>query len=128
MANVISLDKRVAVIKALVEGCSVLSTVRMTGVSRGAVLRLLASVGQACIEYRDRVIRNGAAKRVQVDEIWSFVGRNQENVTEANDGRLLPHSSDFAHHASNGSGIAQHARSIHEIASLEANKEASVAA
>jgi hypothetical protein len=60
MANVISTAKKIAVITALVEGCSVRSTVRMTGVSKGAVLRLLVSVGAACAEYQNRVIRNVA--------------------------------------------------------------------
>src|SRR5665647_621412 len=83
MANVISMAKKVAVISALVEGCSVRSTVRMTGVSKGAVLRLLVSVGAACADYQDRIIRNVAAKRVQVDEIWSFVGCKEKNVTAA---------------------------------------------
>jgi IS1 family transposase len=85
MANVISMEKRIAVIAALVEGCSVRSTVRLTGVSKGAVLRLLVAVGAACTEYHDhdRVVRNVTAKRVQVDEIWSFVGCKQKNVTEA---------------------------------------------
>jgi len=45
MANVISMEKKVAVVSALVEDCSVRSIVRMTGVSKGAVLRLLESVG-----------------------------------------------------------------------------------
>jgi IS1 family transposase len=53
----------------------------MTGASRGAVLRLLESVGTACAEYHNTVVRNVAAKRVQVDEIWSFVGCKQKNVT-----------------------------------------------
>ena len=83
MANVISFEKKVAVLSALVEGCSVRSTVRLTGVSKGAVLRLLVSVGAACTEYHERAVRNVTAKRVQVDEIWSFVGRKQKNVTEA---------------------------------------------
>src|SRR5437016_3378655 len=81
MANAISMAKKVAVISALVEGCSVRSTVRLTGVSKGAVLRLLIDVGAACAAYQDRVIRNVAAKRVQVDEIWSFVGCKEKNVT-----------------------------------------------
>jgi hypothetical protein len=80
MANVISTDKKVAVISALVEGCSVRSTCRMTGVSKGAILRLLASVGAACAKYHDRVVRNVPAKRIQIDEIWSFVGAKQKNV------------------------------------------------
>jgi IS1 family transposase len=80
MANVISMAKRVAVLSALVEGCSVRSTSRMTGVSKGAILRLLESVGPACAEYQNRAIRNVTAKRVQVDEIWSFVGAKAKNV------------------------------------------------
>jgi IS1 family transposase len=83
MANVISMAKKVAVISALVEGCSVRSAVRMTGVSKGAVLRLLASVGKACQEYQDVTIRNVPAKRVQVDEIWSFCYAKQKNATQA---------------------------------------------
>src|SRR5277367_1457493 len=80
MANVISTAKKIAVISALVEGCSVRSTSRLTGVSKGAVLRLLVSVGNACEAYHNAVVRNVAAKRVQVDEIWSFVGAKAKNV------------------------------------------------
>jgi hypothetical protein len=61
MANVISSEKKVAVLSALVEGCSVRSTVRLTGVSKGAVLRLLVAVGAACTEYHDRMVRNVTA-------------------------------------------------------------------
>ena len=45
------MEKKVAVISALVEGCSIRSTVRMTGVAKGTILRLLAEVGQACLEF-----------------------------------------------------------------------------
>ena len=83
MANVISTAKKIAVISALVEGCSVRSTVRLTGVSKGAVLRLLVGIGKACQEYQNVTIRNVPAKRVQVDEIWSFVAAKQKNVTAA---------------------------------------------
>jgi hypothetical protein len=62
MANVISTAKKIAVIMALVEDCSVRSTVRMTGVSKGAVLRLLVSAGAACAEDQDRVIRPGVRR------------------------------------------------------------------
>jgi IS1 family transposase len=82
--NKLSIDKKVAVISALVEGCSIRSTVRMTGVAKGTILRLLAEVGQACAEYQDRVIRNVPAQRVQVDEIWSYVGCKEKNVTPEN--------------------------------------------
>jgi IS1 family transposase len=83
MAYNLSIDKKVAVITALVEGCSVRATSRMTGVAKGTILRLLADVGTACAEYQDAVLRNIPAKRIQVDEIWSFVGAKQKNVTPA---------------------------------------------
>ena len=83
MSNFISMDKRVAVISALVEGCSVRATVRMTGVSKGAILRLLESVGTACAEFQDQALRNLPATRIQCDEIWSFVAAKQKNVTSA---------------------------------------------
>jgi IS1 family transposase len=79
--NKLSAEKKVAVITALVEGCSVRSTTRMTGVAKGTILRLLAEVGKACADYQDRVIQNVPAQRVQVDEIWSFVGCKQKQVT-----------------------------------------------
>jgi IS1 family transposase len=80
--NRISTAKQVAVISALVEACSVRSTVRLTGVSKGAILRLLARVGTACANYQAAAIRNVPAKRVQIDEIWSFVGCKQKNLTD----------------------------------------------
>jgi IS1 family transposase len=81
MANVLSIAKQTAIITALVEGCSVRSTARMTGVSKGAVLRTLVKVGKACADYHDAVVRNVAAKHVQVDEIWSFCYAKEKNVT-----------------------------------------------
>src|SRR5260370_20282917 len=79
--NKLSMEKKVAVISALVEGCSIRSTVRMTGVAKGTILRLLAEVGTACAEFHDATVRNVSAQRVQIDEIWSFVGAKQKNVT-----------------------------------------------
>src|SRR5579864_966172 len=81
MANVLSMDKKVAVITALVEGCSIRSTSRMTGVAKGSIIRLLEAVGTACAEYEDRVIRNVTSKRVQVDEIWNFCYAKEKNAT-----------------------------------------------
>lgn len=79
--NKLSTEKQVAVIAGLVEGCSVRSVSRMTGVSKGAVLRTLVAVGKACLQYHDSVVRNVPAQRVQVDEIWSFVAAKEKNVT-----------------------------------------------
>lgn len=80
--NRLPIAKRVAVVSALVEGCSVRSTSRLTGVAKGTILRLLADVGAACARYQDGAIRNVPARRVQIDEIWSFVACKQKNVTD----------------------------------------------
>ena len=85
--NRLPISKKVAVISALVEGCSVRSTSRLTGVAKGTILRLLTEVGSACARYQDETIRNVAARRVQIDEIWSFVGAKQKNVTTENAAR-----------------------------------------
>jgi IS1 family transposase len=80
--NRLSTSKKVAVISALVEGCSIRSTSRMTGVAKGTILRLLAEVGTACAAYHDKTVRGLTSKRIQCDEIWSFVGAKQKNATD----------------------------------------------
>ena len=79
--NRLSTEKRVAVISALVGGGSVRSTSRLTGVAKGTILRLLADVGDVSARYLDATVGNVAARRVQIDEIWSFVGCKEKNVT-----------------------------------------------
>lgn len=71
---------RVRVIAALVEGCSIRSTVRMTGVSKDAVSRLLVSMGCACADFHNERVRGITTKRVQCDEIWAFIGAKQKQV------------------------------------------------
>ncbi len=78
--NKLSNDKRTAILTALVEGNSIASTCRMTGAAKMTVLSLLAEVGSACAAFQDRWLRNLDCKRVQVDEIWSFVGMKSRNV------------------------------------------------
>lgn len=65
---------------ALVEGNSIASTCRMTGVAKMTVLRLLADVGAACADLQDRWMHDLPLNRIQVDEIWSFVGMKAKNV------------------------------------------------
>jgi IS1 family transposase len=73
--------KRAQVIAALVEGNSIRATVRMTGVAKNTIAKLLVELGSACSEYLYRALRNLPCKRVQCDEIWSFVAAKQANVT-----------------------------------------------
>ena len=78
--NRLSQSKRVAVVAALVEGNSIRATSRMTNVSKPAILKLLADIGPVCAEYHDRIVRRVQAERVQVDEIWQFVGSKAKNT------------------------------------------------
>lgn len=78
--NKLSVDKKVAVIAALVEGCSVRATARLTGVSKPTILKILAEVGAACSDYMADTLQNIPARRIQVDEIWSFCYAKQKNV------------------------------------------------
>jgi IS1 family transposase len=86
MANVLKREKQVAVIAALVEGASVRSIERMTGVHRDTILRLMVRVATACAAYSDRTLRDLDCHRVEVDEIWAHGGKKQRNV-EATDDR-----------------------------------------
>jgi IS1 family transposase len=78
--NRLTNDKRVAVIKCLCEGLSIRSTVRMTGVAKNTIVKLLAEIGVACNEFQDKTLRNLPCKRIQCDEIWSFCYAKAKNV------------------------------------------------
>lgn len=80
--NRLTTAKRVAVVKALVEGCSIRATVRLTGVAKNTIVKLLADLGAACTRYQDEALRNLPCRRIQCDEIWSFVGAKDKNVPE----------------------------------------------
>jgi IS1 family transposase len=79
--NSLSLTKRAQVVRALVEGNSVRSICRMTGTSKGAILKLLAELGTACAVFHDQHVRNLRVRRLQCDEIWSFVGAKAKNTS-----------------------------------------------
>ena len=80
MANVLSTAKRVQIVSALVEGCGIRATARMADVSKDTVMKLWREIGEACIRYQDETFRNLTCKRLQVDEIWSFVYAKAKNV------------------------------------------------
>jgi IS1 family transposase len=78
--NRLNSTKQAQVIAALVEGTSVNATVRMTGVAKHTILKLLADLGNACAEYQDKALRNLTCKRIQCDEIWQFCYAKEKNV------------------------------------------------
>jgi IS1 family transposase len=83
MINMNSLTNadRVRVIAALVEGNSIRSTSRMTGVARNTVAKLLVDLGTACMRFHDKHVRNVRVRRLQCDEIWAYVGAKAKNVS-----------------------------------------------
>ena len=68
------------VISCLIEGCSIRATVRMTGAAKNTIVKLLADIGCACAGYHNRTVRNLKVRRLQADEIWSFVGAKAKNT------------------------------------------------
>jgi IS1 family transposase len=85
MSNNLPQYRQVAVIKALVEGCSVRSTSRLTGVSIPTVLSLLVRVGEGCEKVNGRVMRDLPLSHVQCNEVWGFVGKKQRRIKATDD-------------------------------------------
>lgn len=73
-------EKRAQLLGMMAEGVSLRSITRLTGVSRTTTLKLLVDAGNAFSDYQDKALRNLPCKRVQVDELWSFVGMKARNV------------------------------------------------
>src|SRR5437667_2486919 len=86
--NVLPIEKRVAILKALAEGCSMRSTSRMVGVSINTVVKLLIETGQACARYQHETLRGLPCHRLQLDEIWSFCYAKEKNVPAEHKGEL----------------------------------------
>ena len=85
MANVLNTDKQIAIIGALTEGSSIRSIERITGVHRDTIMRLGVKVGQGCATMMDLPMRNLSCNRLEMDEIWGFVGKKERNVREGDD-------------------------------------------
>jgi IS1 family transposase len=79
--NRLPIARQVQVVSALVEGSSINSIVRMTGVAKHTILKLLEDMGCACAAYHHRTVRGLKAHRIQCDEIWQFVGAKAKNST-----------------------------------------------
>ena len=80
--NKLSSSRRAQILGMMVEGVSIRAISRMTGASINTVVKLLADAGNACLEFQDRVMVNLPCKRIQADEIWSFVYAKQKNVPQ----------------------------------------------
>jgi IS1 family transposase len=81
--NKLPLEKRVQILSMLCEGSSMWAVSRIADVSFNTVAKLLADAGQVCAAFHDEKVRDVTAKRVQVDEIWSFTYAKAKNIPTA---------------------------------------------
>jgi IS1 family transposase len=86
--NRLSTERRAEIVRCLVEGNSIRATCRMTGAAKRTVTRLLVELGAACDAYQDEHLRRLPCKRLQADEIWSFVYAKARNVPDERRGEF----------------------------------------
>src|SRR5208282_5914796 len=80
--NRLTNQKRAQVIGCLVEGCSIRATCRISGIAKKTVMRVLVEAGEVCAIYQDQAFRNLRCKRLQLDEMWSWIYCKDKNRTE----------------------------------------------
>ena len=78
--NKLKPDKQEMVLNLLVEGNSIRSVVRVTGVNKTTIIRLLRETGAKCQKILDNHMRDLELKRVQTDEIWTYVFKKKERL------------------------------------------------
>ena len=86
--NRMPLAQRAQILGFLVEGMSLRAASRLADCSINTVTKLLVDVGMACAEFQDNALQNLTCRRIQCDEIWSFIGAKQKNVPEERRGEF----------------------------------------
>lgn len=81
MANVLPRDRRISVLHHLVEGNTLRSTTRLTGIHRTTIMNLLVEFGGACQSYMDKTMRGLTLEHVECDEMWTFCQKKQARLT-----------------------------------------------
>jgi hypothetical protein len=76
--NVLSRDKQIEIIAALTEGVGIRATARLVSVNRETVGKLAVQVGKGCAELHDRRFIGIRTGRLELDELWAFVGKKQK--------------------------------------------------
>lgn len=87
--NILSKEKQVAAISGLVEGLSIRSVERMTGIHRDTIMRLALRVGQNCEKLLDESMRGLSCKYIELDEIWCYVGKKQRHLKKTDNRATL---------------------------------------
>lgn len=81
--NVLPIEKQIAAIAALTEGCSIRATERLTGIHRDTIMRLGIRVGEGSAKIHNALMRDLQVPLLEVDELWSYVGKKQRKLTKA---------------------------------------------
>lgn len=87
--RVLAEDKKIEVLKLILEGCSIRTAERITGVHRDTITRLIVSTGNQCVALHDALFRSVPVRRIEFDELWSYVGIKQKNLPVVYQGRNL---------------------------------------
>jgi IS1 family transposase len=85
--NQLDVGRRARIIHCLVEGNSIRATCRLTDTAKNTVVKLICQIGKACAEFQDKTLRGLRCRRIQCDEIWSFIGCKAKNVRNRHAGR-----------------------------------------
>jgi IS1 family transposase len=78
--NTLSRDLQIAILSALTEGMGIRATARITDTDRKTVARLALRVGRGAAELHDRMMVGVRTGRLELDELWAFVGKKQKRV------------------------------------------------
>lgn len=79
--NTLCQEKKIQILNALTEGCSIHRIERMTGVHRDTIMRLGVEVGSRCAQSLDQKLTDLSVEEAEIDEIWCYVGKKQKHVT-----------------------------------------------
>lgn len=86
--NILSTEQQTAAISALCEGLAIRATERLTGIHRDTVMRLGVRVGVGCGRLHNAMMRDVRSSRIELDELWAFIGKKQRRVTQEDDQNL----------------------------------------
>jgi IS1 family transposase len=80
--NKLTSSKRAQILHCLCEGNSIRATARLVDCSINTVVKLLIDAGRACTKFQDKALRNLSCSRLQLDEVWAFVGAKDRNCSK----------------------------------------------
>jgi transposase-like protein/IS1 family transposase len=84
----LSPEKMLMIVQLLVEGNSIRSAQRITGVDQNTIMKVLRLAGEKCERIMGRYVRDIAVKDVECDEVWSFLGKKEKRVRPDEDQNL----------------------------------------